>query len=210
MQDENDISVRKQCLWCEISQFGNLNYIGTNLKGGELHVLEETISQKKVFPCELSLPLDCCFKIWEAAQQSLDDEEISEDSLIQNDANLQIDENYVVPLIEINDIVTTPLLLFLYPCFSDLKASLFLALTGHYRSAIQLLRPVIENVVVGQFQEEKIRRASKKNFLKKLDKEYDKFFEWMSGDRELNFNSSAISLSLIQNKLYIIETHNSK
>jgi|GEM_PF-5222560 len=44
-----------------------------------------------------------------------------------------------------------PLLIILWQCIRDLKCSVFLALSGHYRNAMQVLRPVIENFLAGLF-----------------------------------------------------------
>ncbi len=52
-----------------------------------------------------------------------------------------------------------PLLFLTWQCIHDLKASAFLALTAHYRGAIQLLRPVIGNILVGLYFEERLGRA---------------------------------------------------
>ncbi|VVB63293.1 Uncharacterised protein [uncultured archaeon] len=193
MGENNKSDQHGDCFHCGISQFGNFNYNDDNLKGGELFVLKESILQNKLTPCELSSPLDCCFKVWFAAQQYLN-EGVFERSInvsIANSSNSEINRDNIIPLIEIFGLETTPLLFFLYSCFSDLKASMFLAFTGHYRSAIQLLRPVMENVIVGQCQEERIKQATRSNNIeKKLNNEYDKFFKSFSESDTLNFNSS--------------------
>lgn len=162
-----------ECLSCKLSLFGNFGNIEGELIGGELFLLKELIERKIILPCELARPLDDCFDIWSVALNSLN--------------TLSDDQKENVPMIFVDDTISTPLLFFIYPCFSDLKASLFLALTGHYRAAHQLLRPLVENIIVGRTIEEKLRRATKE---KKFTKECDKFFDWLEDNRVYDFNGS--------------------
>lgn len=115
----------RDCINCNFSSFANLYY--KEIAGGELFVLEESIKQKKITPCEVMIPPDCCFQLL---------------------------------LIAYNEIGFTPFLFLTWQCIYDLKASAFLSLTAHYRSATQLLRPVIENVLIACYFEEKLRQAS--------------------------------------------------
>lgn len=57
------------------------------------------------------------------------------------------------------ELLIPPLLFLTWQCLYDLKTSAFLALSAHYRGAIQLLRPVIENILVGLYFEERLRIA---------------------------------------------------
>jgi len=56
-----------------------------------------------------------------------------------------------------------------YQCIRDLKASLFLLISGHYRGAIQLLRPVVENWLAGVYWDSKLAEFTENN------EEYEKF-----------------------------------
>lgn len=46
-------------------------------------------------------------------------------------------------------------------CIRDLRASAYLLLSCHYRSSIQLLRPIVENCVTGLYWDAKVGLASK-------------------------------------------------
>jgi len=47
-----------------------------------------------------------------------------------------------------------------YQCIRDLRASAYLLVSGHYRSSIQLLRPIVENVVTGIYWDSKYLLAN--------------------------------------------------
>jgi len=117
MDDDN------KCLSCKNSNFGNLHYKIVEPKGGELYVLEESIRQKKILPCQLTPPLDSGFALWKEVFNSLGMNDLIEE--LNSDEILNI----------------SPIVYFTWQSFFDLKASAFLALAAHYRSAIQLLRP---------------------------------------------------------------------
>ena len=60
-----------KCLSCPLSTFGNLHHKIAELEGGELFVLEESIEQKKLLPCQPLYPLDYglifgreCMQLW--------------------------------------------------------------------------------------------------------------------------------------------------
>ena len=57
-------------------------------------------------------------------------------------------------------------------CIRDLKAATFLIFAGHYRTAIQILRPVIENWLVGLYWDFKFMTSGGKN---NIVREYEKF-----------------------------------
>jgi len=44
-----------------------------------------------------------------------------------------------------------PIVVVLHQCIRDLKCSTFLALCGHYRNAMQILRPLLENFLAGLY-----------------------------------------------------------
>ena len=200
-----------KCLDCSLSKFGNFSHIENEEKGGELYILKKTIELNKLIPCELSIPLDCCFQLWLAIQNYVQEKNLEYSSMDDFFETPESDKENInlIPLIGDDDEVpTTPLLFFIYPCFSDLKASIFLALSGHYRPAIQLLRPTIENVLVGRCIEEKIKKAAKKkNPIKKIKKGYDEFFQWSSETRILDFNSS---MQYLENENIFIEGEGSR
>jgi hypothetical protein len=130
-----------KCLRCKHSKFGNLHSEIDKLKGGELYVLEESIKQKKILPCQLIYPLDVGFDLWKAIYTSWH-------------------ESVPIEELESNEfIVMPPMIYSAWQSFFDLKASAFLVLAAHYRSAIQLLRPVLENIIVSKYFQEKIRYA---------------------------------------------------
>ncbi len=59
-------------------------------------------------------------------------------------------------------------------CIRDLKAASFLILTGHYRSALQLMRPIIENWLTGLYWDVKFSHSNART-KKRIIKEYEKF-----------------------------------
>jgi len=175
-----------ECLSCKLSNFGNFHSKIAELKGGELYVLEESIRQKKVLPCQPMASLDSGFALWKAVYNS-----IEKDVLIEE---LKSDEILVMPSI----------IYFSWQSFFDLKASAFLALTAHYRSAIQLLRPILENILVGKYFWEKVRHANDDN---KCKKEYEDFLNWSEqDDHKVDFN---ISLQYLNSK-HIINSEEQK
>jgi len=80
-----------ECLSCKLSNFGNFHSKIAELKGGELYVLEESIRQKKVLPCQPMASLDSGFALWKAVYNS-----IEKDVLIEE---LKSDEILVMPSI---------------------------------------------------------------------------------------------------------------
>lgn len=59
-------------------------------------------------------------------------------------------------------------------CIRDLRAVAFLILTGHYRSATQIMRPIIENWLTGLYWDVKFSHSNAKT-KKRIIKEYEKF-----------------------------------
>jgi len=102
-----------------------------DLEGGELHVLKESIREKKLLPCQLTSPLDSGLLLWKGAFTT-SAKESNGDVLDQ-----------------------PPLINFAWQIFSDLKASAFLALFAHYRSATQILRPSLENIILSIYFQER-------------------------------------------------------
>jgi len=122
----------EKCLNCQLVFCINLCRSENKLEGGELFVLNESIKQKKIAPCYVILPLECCCELLRAAYIGF----YNENGLYD-------------PLIEL-----------LWQCFFDLRTSAFLVITSHYRGAIQLLRPVLEIIAVGLYFKERIEKAS--------------------------------------------------
>ncbi|WP_348303446.1 hypothetical protein [Methanothrix sp.] len=165
-----------KCLSCNLSRFGNLRLKKDDLMGGELFVLEQSIDQKRIFPCQLVCPLDAGFRLLLEVYNSLD----------MDTPHEGLDSSYIR--------VMPPMLFFAYQSFFDLKASVFLALAAHYRSAIQLLRPVLENIVLSKYFQEKLRRADKE-----WEKEYENFLTWSKQeDHHEGFNNSLLYLESIK------------
>ncbi|VVB64485.1 Uncharacterised protein [uncultured archaeon] len=67
-----------------------------------------------------------------------------------------------------------PIIYFIWQAFFDLKASAFLALGAHYRSAIQPLRPILENIMVSRYFHEKLLHAKDETW----KEEYEEFINW--------------------------------
>jgi hypothetical protein len=143
----------EKCLNCERIPCANLSLKIDDLDGGELYVLNESIKQKIVVPCQPMAPLQTCYLLCQTAYKTL-----IEENNIEDDKEL-----------------LRPLLFLTWQCIYDLKASAFLALTAHYRTAIQILRPVVENILVGLYFEERLRRA---NSEEKIDKTRSDFDKW--------------------------------
>lgn len=144
----------KKCLNCEHIPCADFLCKKDELEGGELYVLNECIKQKKVVPCQPITPLYSCCMLCKAAYKRF---------IAEN--NIEEGELMVVP----------PLLELIWQCIYDLKTSAFLALNAHYRGAIQLLRPVIENILVGLYFEERLRRAISEE---KIDQTWSDFDKW--------------------------------
>ncbi|VUT27611.1 MAG: hypothetical protein SYNGOMJ08_00158 [Candidatus Syntrophoarchaeum sp. GoM_oil] len=152
----------EKCLNCELIPCANLSLKSDELDGGELYVLNESIKQKKIVPCQPMIALySCCMLCKTAYKRFVEENKIEEEDLMD-----------VPPLLEL-----------IWQCIYDLKASAFLALTAHYRGAIQLLRPVIENILVGLYFEEKLQRAISEE---ELDQAWVDFDEWKEGYYKLN------------------------
>ncbi len=143
----------EKCLSCEHIPCADFHCKKDELEGGELYVLNECIKQKKVVPCQPITPLYSCCMLWQTAYKTL----IAENKIEEGES---IDE----PLHEL-----------IWQCIYDLKASAFLALSAHYRSANQLLRPVVENILVGLYFKEKLQRASSKD---EEDQVWTNFYNW--------------------------------
>jgi hypothetical protein len=151
-----------KCLICKLSNFGNLYYEKTDREGGELYVLDKSIESNKLLPCHLTWPLDATFDLWKEVYHSLNE-------------NLAPEE-------------LPPILFSAWQSLFDLKASVFLSLAAHYRSAIQILRPILENIIISIYFQEKIRRAKDK---RKLKKEYENYIIWSEeANNTIDFNSS--------------------
>ena len=152
----------EKCLNCERIPCANLSLKRDELDGGELYVLNESIKQKKVVPCQPMTALYSCCRLCQTAYKTLTEEnKIEEAELID------------VP----------PLLDLIWQCIYDLKTSAFLALSAHYRGAIQLLRPVIENILVGLYFEERLQRASASD--NEINQAWADFDKWKEGHYKL-------------------------
>lgn len=117
------------CLNCDLLTCTKL-LKGEGLEGGELYILKEVTNQKKVFICQLEIPLrSCCLLI---------------NTFLEADGEMD------------------PFLYLVIQCLYDLRTSMFLAITAHYRGAIQLIRPVIETLLVGIYFTIKIEQAQPK------------------------------------------------
>ncbi len=143
-----------KCLHCEIIPCVNFLKEKGKLYGGELFLLNEEIAKNKLLPCMPGVLLFASCRLWSGARQTLQEGQWS------------------------------PLLWLLWQCFYDLKASLFLALTGHYRTAIQLLRPIVENALTGLYFEVRARESETKEEVEKVELEMN---EWFEGKRELKW-----------------------
>ena len=81
------------------------------------------------------------------------------------------------------DILSYPLYI---QCIRDMKASAYLLLSSHYRSGIQILRPVLENLLVALYFDSQWINASetekekvKKNFMDFMEGKYEiPVLEW--------------------------------
>lgn len=139
------------CLRCGNLPCVNLFFKGDELQGGELYVLEEEITKGRLLPCSAGCALYACCKLWTGANKKLEQKE-----------------------------KFSPLLITFRQCLYDLKTSIFLALTAHYRGAIQQLRPVLENAIAGLWFTAELTGE---------DGEEDKtaisnFWKWMEGKYE--------------------------
>ena len=139
----------EKCLNCERIPCANLSLKIDDLDGGELYVLNESIKQKIVVPCQPMTPLQTCYLLCQTAIE---------------ENNIEDDKELLLPLLSLT-----------WQCIYDLKASAFLALTAHYRTAIQILRPVVENILVGLYFEERLRRANSEEKIDKTRSDCDKW-----------------------------------
>ena len=60
-------------------------------------------------------------------------------------------------------------------CIRDLKACVFLLLFGHYRGSIQLLRPVMENMLTAIYFDNKLLRAKDEEERVRILEDYERF-----------------------------------
>jgi len=156
----------EKCLNCKHIPCANLFLKKDELDGGELYVLKEcVINQKKIVPCQPIMPLYTCCRLWQVAYFAL---------------NNEIDKTKENETIEV-----LPLLFLIRQCFYDFKASAFLALSAHYRGAIQLLRPTVEMILAALYFEKKIQESSEEE----KNKVCDEFYGWMAGENKLDFGN---------------------
>ena len=137
----------QKCLKCEHIRCIDLFRKETSLEGGELFVLTQELTQTTILPCLVASPLQACCRLWSGAHQTLG-----------NDG---------VP----------PLLFLVWQCMYDLKASIFLAMTAHYRNATQLLRPVMENLLTALYFEDKLVRCGSEAEAREVLQEFAKWQE---------------------------------
>ena len=71
-----------------------------------------------------------------------------------------------------NDIRSSSLV---YQCVCDLKASVFLLWVGHYRSSIQILRPIIENLLTALYFDTKFNQSRDEAEKKRVLEDYRQF-----------------------------------
>lgn len=142
----------QRCLKCEHIRCVDLFRKEASLEGGELFVLAEELKQTTVLPCLTALPLQACCRLCSGANQTLENS-----------------ENGGLP----------PLLFLVWQCMYDLKASIFLAMTAHYRNATQLLRPVMENLLAGLYFEDKLVRCGSEAEISEV---YTHFEKWQKGN----------------------------
>ncbi|OGO03437.1 MAG: hypothetical protein A2Y72_01885 [Chloroflexi bacterium RBG_13_53_26] len=60
-------------------------------------------------------------------------------------------------------------------CIRDLRTVSFLVLTGHYRNAMQIMRPVIENFLCGLYWDKKLSECPDEETQQAVVEEYEKF-----------------------------------
>jgi len=77
-------------------------------------------------------------------------------------------------LIPLTESFSFPLFL---QCIRDLKASAFLLLCSHYRSSMQILRPVIENMLAGIYFDTKYVLAKNETEREEIQKGFDEFWD---------------------------------
>lgn len=144
----------KKCLECSHINCANFFWERkeNELDGGELFVLNRCIEEKKIVPCQPINPIYSSCLLIQGANESLK-ELVGEEG------------------------ASSPMINLLWQCLYDLKASAFLALTAHYRSASQLLRPIIENILVAAYFEERIRSADTEDASIKVWKDFTDWTE---------------------------------
>lgn len=81
------------------------------------------------------------------------------------------------------ELLIPPLLFLTWQCLYDLKTSAFLALSAHYRGAIQLLRPIIENILVGLYFEGRLRKANSGG---EIDQAWTDFGKWADDEYRIS------------------------
>ena len=153
----------ENCLECPHSLYGiaNLSFNKGEMEGGELHVLNESIKLGSYLPCILLNPVESCFSLCLATYY-----------YFEQNSNLGPDEHLIPP----------PLLSLILQCVYDLKSSSFLALTGHYRGANQLLRPIIEITLVGRYFEEMYIQAENIDSKEEVNNVMCNFDRWAGNE----------------------------
>jgi hypothetical protein len=136
------------CLKCKIIPCTNFYEKGkAPLEGGEIYVLNKLIEERIVLPCNVIDVVYISCKLFDL----LNDKIFGSDNL---------------PSTKI------------FPQgIRDLRASAYLLLSCHYRSAIQLLRPIVENCLVSMYWDSKYVLAVKEHKEKQFKKEFQLFEE---------------------------------
>lgn len=150
------MSKYKKCLSCEYVPCADFLCKEDELEGGELYVLNECIKQKKIVPSQSITPLYSCCTLCKDVYNTLD-----------------IDDGFVPPLLFLT-----------WQCLPDLKASAFLALSAHYRNAIQILRPIMENILVGLYFEKRLNKAG--SLEDEINHVYDDYNKWADDDYKIS------------------------
>jgi hypothetical protein len=133
---------QNDCLGCDLTTCIRPLNDKGEFEGGELHVLEQSIRKNKLFLCQLEIPLQSCCLLINAILGHSD----------KNNAD--------------------PFLYLVIQSLYDLRTSAFLAITAHYRGAMQLIRPVVETILVGIYFKVRRERA-KPEESRHLDNDFD-------------------------------------
>ena len=77
----------------------------------------------------------------------------------------------------LNEVLDSPSLPLYIQCVRDLKTSIFLTLTEHYRTAIQILRSVIEMYLAAWYFDEKYRRKRNEEERSIVSKQIEEYYK---------------------------------
>lgn len=144
--------------------------------GSWLRILKKSRDKRKCMKCDL-VP---CMNLYREVNNAEGGELYLYESTVKNRVHLPCEFGVLIHcLCKLSVPISGALSFEMYnQCIRDLKAVSFLVLTGHYRNAMQIMRPVIENFLTGLYWDVKLLQSDPDAESQQMVvKEYEKFTE---------------------------------